>query len=117
MNIFVSHYVNNYNYSELKLKEIVNNEIDKQLGINEILEKSLDCRGECARRWYKAKKRCDRNYIIGNAAVAISGFFTLGIGTIIGAASVGGVALLCANDARNDADDCYAKCDSETNNS
>jgi hypothetical protein len=109
----LNYYVNKYNYGELETREIINNEIDKQLNetSNKLLSRSSSCRQECAHRWYIAKTRCERNWYIGNAGAAISGFFTLGTGTLIGVTVVGGVALLCINDARNDADNCYKKCD------
>ncbi|WP_237275661.1 hypothetical protein [Tenacibaculum ovolyticum] len=115
INILLNYYVNKYNYGELETKKIISNEIDKQLNeiSNKLLSRSSSCRQECAHRWYIATKRCERNWYIGNAGAAISGFFTLGTGTLIGVTLVGGVALLCISDARNDVNNCYQKCDGD----
>ncbi len=88
-------------------KEEINNlisaEINRQINNNLYLSKSSDI---CRDNWLRARERCERNFAIAIAGLAISGFFTLGLGTVIGAGVAGTVLILCGNDAANDLTEC-----------
>lgn len=43
------------------------------------------------------------------ASLTISGFFTLGIGTLIGAGTVDAMLILCETDAQRDRDKCLGE--------
>lgn len=114
MNELVNYYVKKNKLNEEEITKIVTNEIDRLLKGEKTSDglqtKSDNCIEECARRWVIATDRCKRNWYISNGAVAVAGFFSLGIGTLIGATAAGGVALLCQYDANSDRDDCYSNC-------
>ena len=93
------------NYTEEEVQKIISDEINKQFDENNNAFLNHK-QSSCYSNFERAKSRCNRNWYLANAAVAISGFFTLGIGTLVGATAAGSMAILCITDARSDLNEC-----------
>jgi len=91
------------NFNEEKRKQIIYNEIDTQLGYNEFSETA---RTNCHANFTKASGRCMRNYAIAMTGVAVSGFFSFGVGTVVGGAVATTMMIMCNSDADADYHDC-----------
>ena len=98
-------HLKNLNYSEIE--NMISVEIDNQL--DQFQRKAS---GSCRDSWNTSYERCNRNFLISLAAVGISGFFTLGIGTAIGA----GAAILILALCKSDTDEDYMECMGYNNN-
>lgn len=96
------------NYTKDEIEKIIVNEINLYLDEIEQNIVSSKVSNSCWDNYFRANARCERNWYIGVASVTISGFFSLGIGTIIGSVTVGTMLLVCENDAQNDRDECLA---------
>ena len=88
--------------------DIVATDINKRLKPNKLLksDENKSVTSACQNRFARAKGRCKTNFAIGVAGLAISGFFSLGIGTIVGAGFVSGLGVKCTSDALSDYNDC-----------
>ncbi len=98
-------HLKNLNYSEIE--NMISVEIDNQL--DQFQRKAS---GSCRNSWNTSYERCNRNFLTSLAAVGISGFFTLGIGTAIGA----GAAILILALCKSDTDEDYMECMGYNNN-
>ncbi|NMH89114.1 hypothetical protein [Flavivirga algicola] len=96
-------------FSENEIEDTLTIEIDKQLKFNKLakLAESKYSKSDCQSRFETAKGRCKTNFAIGIAGLAISGFFSFGLGTVVGAGFVSGLAVKCSNDALADYNACY----------
>ena len=97
------------NKNKLNQEDIINligNEINSQLNNNTLnLSRS---QSDCYATLQIGSSRCERNFAIGIAGLAISSFFTFGLGTVVGAVAIGTILNLCGNDIMNDYNDCMA---------
>lgn len=98
----------NNSISQIEYVKIIANEIDTQLE-SKYEDGIFFAKSSCMSRFRTAVSRCERNWYIGVAALGVSAFFTLGIGSIVGAAVVGGQLLLCHSDAQSDYDNCMGE--------
>lgn len=102
--IFINNNPDFYsNYTEKNRSELIINEIDIQLGYT---EGDLQARTNCHNNYVKGNKRCLRNFAITMTGVAVSGFFSFGVSTVVGGA-VGTIMLqACVHDTEIDYSDC-----------
>lgn len=94
----------NQNLKDLTLTEIeliISQEIENQLG-----SLNYNRAGPCEDAFHTGHSRCARNFAISAGAVAISAFFTFGIGTFIGGSSAMAIYLACQNDVDQDYYNC-----------
>ncbi|WP_298424336.1 hypothetical protein [uncultured Kordia sp.] len=102
----INNLLNNYNFGKITPEEIENiilNEIDKQLKQTDQAEHNT-----CGYIYNRAVARCERRLYASLAAVAVSTFWTFGVGTVIGVVAAGVIGLDCLNDANNDFRECLA---------
>lgn len=97
------------NYTKSEIEKIIIEEINQQLDEKRQIVVMSKASNPCYDRYFTANSRCERNWYIGVASLTISGFFTLGIGTLIGATTVGTMLLLCEHDAQSDRDKCLER--------
>jgi len=98
------------NFNKEDIINVVNIEINRQFDNKnlEVIKLTSAGRDVCGDNFIRARGRCSRNYAIGAAAVTVSGFFTLGVGTVVGLAAVIAAGALCYNDASDDFAACRA---------
>lgn len=108
INMFLESIDAKNNYTEDEITKIIVDEINFQIDGQEHNIVTSKAVNSCWDGYSRAKSRCERDWYIGVAALAISGFFSGGISSIIGAATVRGMLLNCINDAQNDRDECLA---------
>ena len=66
----------------------------------------LQRNNNCYDKLQRARSRCERNFAIGIAGLAVSAFFTFGWGTVVGSGVMGSILIMCGNDATNDYIEC-----------
>ncbi|WP_046759388.1 hypothetical protein [Kordia jejudonensis] len=101
-----NNFLNNFNFGKLTPEEIENiilNEISKQLKQTYESEHNT-----CGYIHLRAIARCERNFYASLAAVAVSTFWSFGVGTAIGVAAAGAIVLTCVSDANSDFRQCLA---------
>lgn len=91
-------------YNEEERQKILTAEIDSRLGYNE--ETGALAKTNCQANFTKASNRCMRTYAIAMAGVAVSGFFSLGVGTAVGGTVATIAMIACNSDAEDDYHDC-----------
>lgn len=91
------------NYTEEKRSELMISEIDNQLGY---IDDDLQARTNCHNNYVKANNRCLRNFAITMTGVAVSGFFSFGVSTVVGGAAATIMVQFCVHDAEIDYSDC-----------
>ena len=89
-------------YNKEERLEIITKEIDSQLRYDDGLSSKVDCHTN----FVKASNRCMRNYAISMTGVAVSGFFSFGVGTVVGGAVATTMMVACNSDADSDYHDC-----------
>ncbi|RKE97948.1 hypothetical protein [Ichthyenterobacterium magnum] len=85
--------------------QIITNEIIWQLNLK-LDRSSLMKASDCQRAYDIAMYRCERNFAIGVAGLAVSAFFTFGLGSVVGATVIAGIAANCGAEALSDYNDC-----------
>ncbi|SDL96209.1 hypothetical protein [Chryseobacterium taihuense] len=102
--IFINSNENFYtNFDEVKRSEMILNEIDNQLGFEDY---GLSARTNCQANFSKQQGRCMRNYAISMTGVAVSGFFSFGVSTVVGGAVATTMMMACIHDSEEDYWDC-----------
>lgn len=103
----INDFLTNFDYGKSTPKEVeslILTEIERQS--NQSLEaKHLTC-GDI---YWRAMRRCDRNFYASLAAAAISAFWTLGLGTVVGISVAGAIGINCRLEARSDLSACVAQ--------
>lgn len=92
-------------YSKEILEEIITDEIKSQYAIK-TNKKRMSVSGDCEDSLDSATENCGENYSIAMGVVVISGFITLGWGTVLGTIGAAGVLVKCSNDAAAAYRDC-----------
>jgi len=104
---FIENNLDFKKYEKIYLENLIVTEIDNQL--DNITEshylKNMNM-NPCQQARHTGILRCLRNFTIGVAASATSGFFTFGIGAAIGAIATLGMFTLCMSDVHSDYDIC-----------
>lgn len=89
-------------YTQDQRSTLIIEEIDRQLGYDD----NLAARVNCHANFVKASNRCMRNYAISMTGVAVSGFFSFGVSTVVGGAVATTMMVMCNSDADEDYHDC-----------
>ena len=95
--LFLLSISNLENYSQKEIEMIVINEIKKQY--SEKNSNLFNKAGFCEDALNSASSNCEENYAISVAVVVVSGFWSFGVGTVIGYAAATALMVKCYEDA------------------
>lgn len=95
-------------YKVVDIESLIQQEIIRQLAIfknNSNMDYKLQ-KGPCEDAYNTSGDNCNENFAISAAAVGVSGFFSLGIGTLVGGMAAFMLYVKCTSDANHAYYDC-----------